>query len=178
MIPPDRRSVHNIEVLVQATSRLSYFVELTKEKNFQDHNIHQKLCTKLIHVDESKGQAVIKRSELRLILDDVADRFFIILRGQVGVYKRREESLVQLEAEFAMTASALINLNFKDRAKELIAREEIIRLMDDSNRSKFKKLSSIKGSSLWFISYRWLDRVLQRVHKEAIAVFKRRRCLT
>ena len=29
-----------------------------------------------------------------LLLDDVADRFFIILKGQVGVYKRREESIV------------------------------------------------------------------------------------
>lgn len=88
-----------------------------------------------------------------LLLDDVADRFFIILKGQVGVYKRREESIVQLELEFAMTAAALVNLNFKGRSQQLITREEITGLMDESNKAKYKKLTSIKGSSLQLTSH-------------------------
>ena len=47
-----------------------------------------------------------------------------------------------------MIAASLVNLNFKGRSEQLIRREEIIGLMDESNKAKYKKLTSIQGSSL------------------------------
>ncbi len=67
MVPPDRRSSHHLEVLVKATSKLPYFMELLKETRFQDEHLHEKLCGRLIHVDESKGKPIIKRSNFEII---------------------------------------------------------------------------------------------------------------
>ena len=47
-----------------------------------------------------------------------------------------------------MTAAALVNLSLKGRSEQLIRREEIIGLLDESNKAKYKKLTSIQGSSL------------------------------
>ncbi len=80
------------------------------------------------------------------MIDDVADRFFIILKGTVCVYKRREETHVQLEFEFAITAIAIIGQYFKSRKDEFVPIEEILFYVEEVQKNKFRKMKNVKGS--------------------------------
>ena len=64
MILPDRRNKYNVDVLLKATLRLPFFQNLMKEPAFEENNIHEELCKKMIMIDEVKGHPIIKRSKI------------------------------------------------------------------------------------------------------------------
>lgn len=82
--------------------------------------------------------------------DDVADRFFIILKGTVCVYKRREEHHVQAETEFSNTAIAVVNQHYRTRQDEFVLIEEILSWVDEPLKSKYRKMKGVKGSKINF----------------------------
>lgn len=62
MTEPDKRARHQIDVLVKATSNLPFFMEMLHNGRFNEHQIQERICKKLVHVDEAAGRAIIRRS--------------------------------------------------------------------------------------------------------------------
>lgn len=149
MTEPDKRARHQIEVLVKATSNLPFFMEMLHNGRFNEHQIQEKICKKLVHVDEAAGRAIIRRSRPRSA-DEKADRFFIILSGRVAIYKKRENHPMKQEEDFFKKAVEVIRVSLahKDHSK-LIEFEEILSQLEEEQRAGFVDLQNrVAGSRL------------------------------
>lgn len=62
MVEPERRNRYHLDVLMAATNNLPFFKELAENLRYNEQQIHEKLCRRLIHVSGNKGSAIIKRS--------------------------------------------------------------------------------------------------------------------
>jgi hypothetical protein len=150
MTDPDKRARHQIDVLVKATANLPFFMEMLHNGRFNEHQIQEKICKKLVHVDEAAGRAIIRRSRLASA-DEKADRFFIILSGRVAIYKKRENQPMKLEEDFYRRAVEVIkeSMSHKDPSK-LVEFPEISSQLEEEEKSAFAELESrVSGSSLW-----------------------------
>ena len=148
MTDPDKRARHQIDVLVRATANLPFFMDMLRNGRFNEHQIQEKICKKLVHVAEAAGRAIIRRSSRRSA-DEKADRFFIILSGRVAIYKKRESHPMKLEEDFYKRSLDLLktNANLKDASK-LLEFEEILALLAEEERSVFAELQArVAGSS-------------------------------
>lgn len=149
MTEPDKRARHQIDVLVKATSNLPFFMDMLHNGRFNEHQIQEKICKKLVHVDEAAGRAIIRRSSRRSA-DEKADRFFIILSGRVAIYKKRESQPMKLEEDFYKRALEVLkaNLSHKDASK-LVEFGEICSQLGEEEQAVFVDLQSrVAGSSL------------------------------
>lgn len=170
MIPPDRRGDSSIRILVQATSRLPFIAGLLNEPAFAETGLHPQLCKHMIAVDHAKGEHVVRRSRNSLTSDDKADRFFIIISGQVAVYRIRDEDDLGIDNEFYKIAIDIIKKNNLDRfllESGYIAKEVILKFLDDDTKKKFESADHIKASKLRLKSRNWVQTGLfSSIHNE------------
>lgn len=85
MIEPARRGKHNLDVLVKATANLPFFSQLMEEPAFEENQIHVQLCKRMILVDEVKGGAVVKRSNLYLLRSESRQTLHSPWRGSCDI---------------------------------------------------------------------------------------------
>lgn len=151
MIEPARRKPHNLQVLMEATSNLPFFKNLMKEPAFEENKIHVQLCKRMVLLDEVKGNAIIKRSKVGANLDQRADRLFILLGGEVAVYRLRDDSIVQIETEFYKAALEIIQKYLTEQLEThgYVSKQRIFDYLDDNAKAKYADIDHVNSSSLY-----------------------------
>lgn len=126
MMEPDQRKPTDIDVLVKATSFLTFFKNMNKKKAYIEFNCHQKCCKYL----QTK---VIKQGEIVITFGATPDNFYIILRGSVGIYiprpfdkKDLDESVMNLLVKLAKNSTIAQNQFMKYATPENGFSEDMI----------------------------------------------------
>ena len=101
LVAPNLRNEHDIDLLEHCTSFLHFF-EKVKQDDVDGLDAHRRACRVLKYINFKKGDLVFK-------FDDLPNDFFIVLKGEVGVFTPREYMDVKREQVFLDKISKSIN---------------------------------------------------------------------
>ena len=86
---PNLRNEQDIDLLEHCTSFLHFF-EKVKQDDVDGFDAHRRACRVLKYINFKKGDLVFK-------FNDLPNDFFIVLKGEVGVFTPREYMDVKRE---------------------------------------------------------------------------------
>ncbi|KAL4438628.1 hypothetical protein ABPG74_015526 [Tetrahymena malaccensis] len=116
------RKEDEINVLKQLTEHLDFFIKINSKKINQETKLHEKCCRRLKYESYQKGQTVIEYGAK-------ADKFFIILSGQVSIFLIKSQEALDIEEHQLKTGKkvnawngGLLNINDEE---ELSSKDEI-----------------------------------------------------
>lgn len=92
MIPPENRKNLDQDILVKATSFLTFFQNMNKKKVNIEFNTHFRCCKHLMLRNYRIGQCVLEYG-------DIPDNFYIILSGSCSVYFPRDGAKREADKE-------------------------------------------------------------------------------
>lgn len=93
IIPAALRTDNDIDLLEKCTSYLNFFEKVNMDDVDKKHNAHRRACQVLKYVEFKKGQAVFR-------FNDEPKDFFIVLKGEVGVFMPRNYTEQKREGVF------------------------------------------------------------------------------
>jgi CRP-like cAMP-binding protein len=93
VIPAAARTENDIDLLEKCTSYLNFFEKINMDDMEKKHNAHRRACKVMEYVEFKKGQSVFR-------FNDEPKDFFIVLKGEVGVFIPRTYTDQKREAVF------------------------------------------------------------------------------
>ncbi|KAL4487175.1 hypothetical protein ABPG72_017894 [Tetrahymena utriculariae] len=131
------RKEDEINVLKQLTEHLDFFIKINSKKINQEAKLHEKCCRRLKYESCQKGQAVIEYGAK-------ADKFFIILSGQVSIFLKKSQEALDIEEHQLKTGK---KLNAWNGGLLNINDEEELRQKDEINSPSSSVASSNNNNS-------------------------------
>ena len=118
--PPLLRTEEEMQLVLDYTGSMHYFIQFQQTRDEAKKKIRYDVCRYMLLQHKKRGQIVVQ-------LGDIADRFFIILSGEVLIYKPRSPAEVGVERALAEMVTDYVAKNFSPG--EGVVSEELVHYM-------------------------------------------------
>ncbi|EAR99789.2 cyclic nucleotide-binding domain protein (macronuclear) [Tetrahymena thermophila SB210] len=151
------RKEDEINVLKQLTEHLDFFIKINSKKINQETKLHEKCCRRLKYESYQKGETVIEYGAK-------ADKFFIILSGQVSIFLIKSQEALDIEEHQLKTGKklnawngGLLNINDEEEQDEINSPSSSVASSNNNNRRE---------------SYQMANSPLQRKYSQRLSIVR------
>mmetsp|Transcript_27408 Transcript_27408/g.49338 ORF Transcript_27408/g.49338 Transcript_27408/m.49338 type:complete len:300 (-) Transcript_27408:626-1525(-) len=130
-IDPAQRTKEQVQRITNNTIKLPYFHDIQHEPRFS--NLHKSACSHMLLEEFREGQVVVRYG-------DYADTFYLVIKGELGVYipKKKLKATVDAEEEEQATPHS-------SPYKEDYADQKLIEVATLTEGGHFGELSLLRG---------------------------------
>src|SRR3990167_2618173 len=141
VIPTTSRTENDIDLLEKCTSYLNFFEKVNVDDVDKKHNAHRRACKVLKYIEFKKGQAVFR-------FNDEPKDFFIVLKGEVGVFMPRNYTDQKREGVFL--DKLITAVGSKDVPEEEIAKYVKLKPLEKKEKEFFANIKFLQNGKAVF----------------------------
>lgn len=159
---PQDRLAEEVAVIAKASNFIKYFEKLLEVDEDVGKKLQFDVCQRMYYLCKKRGGVVISLSSITFTIEEVADKFFIILSGSVLVYKERLLSDIEIDYRLYSILTDYYRKNYSTGIP--LSADDAVKIMPDLDdrlkRSIIERLSSVDACKIRY-NENYLNKVLK-----------------